>query len=202
MNTMRQALDMYRYIPLLLLCLALPLRAAPEETWYQVELMVFASRLPDDGEELWRPAPPPDALDSAVPLGELGTLRPVPAKDWELGNLYAAIDRSDLYQALWYQVWRQPGWNRNDAVPIRVAAGATDMEGHSVLEGTLRLYRGRYLHLQADLRYADPELGPGEGFEPLRVALRQSRRMRSGELHYLDHPRLGVLVRVTPVESD
>jgi hypothetical protein len=28
--------------------------------------------------------------------------------------------------------------------------------------------------------------------------LRQSRRMRSGETHYLDHPRFGLLVHVKP----
>lgn len=28
--------------------------------------------------------------------------------------------------------------------------------------------------------------------------LRQKRRMRSGELHYLDHPRFGVLIKITP----
>lgn len=30
------------------------------------------------------------------------------------------------------------------------------------------------------------------------VAVEQKRRMRSAELHYLDHPRLGVLVRIDP----
>jgi len=30
----------------------------------------------------------------------------------------------------------------------------------------------------------------------------QSRRMRSGELHYLDHPLIGILVLVTPYEED
>ncbi len=36
---------------------------------------------------------------------------------------------------------------------------------------------------------------------PLRAAIiKQSRRMRSNELHYIDHPMLGVLVRVTPVQ--
>lgn len=32
------------------------------------------------------------------------------------------------------------------------------------------------------------------------VVMRQSRRMRSGELHYLDHPWLGVIVRVDPYQ--
>lgn len=36
---------------------------------------------------------------------------------------------------------------------------------------------------------------------PLRAAhVNQSRRMRSNELHYLDHPMLGILVRVTPID--
>ena len=42
--------------------------------------------------------------------------------------------------------------------------------------------------------------------EPYRVSrtvtLRQSRRMRSGEIHYFDHPLMGVIVLVTPLERD
>ena len=34
---------------------------------------------------------------------------------------------------------------------------------------------------------------------PPYIRLDQSRRLRSSELHYLDHPELGVLVKVTPV---
>ena len=38
---------------------------------------------------------------------------------------------------------------------------------------------------------------------PLRAAhVDQSRRMRSNELHYIDHPMLGILVRVTPVNYE
>jgi len=37
---------------------------------------------------------------------------------------------------------------------------------------------------------------------PLRAAIiKQSRRMRSNELHYIDHPLLGILVRVKPIDS-
>ncbi len=31
------------------------------------------------------------------------------------------------------------------------------------------------------------------------MQLLASRRLRSGEAHYLDHPKLGVLVRIEPV---
>lgn len=33
------------------------------------------------------------------------------------------------------------------------------------------------------------------------VVMRQHRRMRSNELHYLDHPLMGILVKVTPYEE-
>ncbi|MEE4661530.1 MAG: CsiV family protein, partial [Halieaceae bacterium] len=32
------------------------------------------------------------------------------------------------------------------------------------------------------------------------VLLQQRRRMRSGELHYIDHPLLGIVVRISPLE--
>lgn len=32
------------------------------------------------------------------------------------------------------------------------------------------------------------------------VLMQQQRRMRSGELHYIDHPRMGLLVKLTPYE--
>jgi hypothetical protein len=37
--------------------------------------------------------------------------------------------------------------------------------------------------------------------QPIFYHLTESRRMRSKELHYLDHPVLGVLLLVTPYEG-
>lgn len=93
----------------------------------------------------------------------------------------------------------------------------------TALEGTLRLHLARYLHLKADLLYFTPpsaedrplpdegapmpsdedaagEAGAGEIWQPTLFRLQESRRMRSGELHYFDHPRFGVLALVTPFE--
>ncbi len=53
----------------------------------------------------------------------------------------------------------------------------------------------------ADSRYARVARGP-DGRSMLSFPFHQSRRMRSGKLHYIDHPRLGVLVLVTPHEPD
>jgi hypothetical protein len=34
------------------------------------------------------------------------------------------------------------------------------------------------------------------------VLMQQSRRMRSNELHYLDHPLLGIVVKLTPLDEE
>lgn len=83
------------------------------------------------------------------------------------------------------------------------------------LNGTFTLRRGRYLHVDVDLDYrlneAPSKTPPVEGNRlgermqdaaPPPVAryvrMVQSRRIRSDELHYLDHPLFGVLFLVTP----
>ena len=98
------------------------------------------------------------------------------------------------------------------------------------LDGTLRVHRARYLHVQADLLYYRPlesdgpaPVPPGddpnalpsadspdtafiehllaeEDTAPRVFRLTESRRMRSRELHYLDHPLFGVLVEAWPLD--
>ncbi len=86
------------------------------------------------------------------------------------------------------------------------------------VEGAVRIYRTRYLHFEADLLYFRPrpnakgpkELPPEEPDEelylsqetiiPTHFRLTESRRMRSRELHYLDHPLFGILVEIRPYE--
>jgi len=95
--------------------------------------------------------------------------------------------------------------------------------------GTISLSVARYLHFAADLVYrtpvtqrvaipmpseelwnespyqslSDPQ-GPAvqlESWKAMRgFRLKESRRMRSKRIHYLDHPFLGIVVLITPVE--
>lgn len=96
------------------------------------------------------------------------------------------------------------------------------------LDGTVKLVVSRYLHLHTDLFYtttvewqeedadesgdrAPAATGLGgttpmsrgpEGQTMLSYGLQQERRMRSGELHYVDHPVLGLLIKVTPHDPE
>jgi len=54
------------------------------------------------------------------------------------------------------------------------------------------------------LNSADLSLSVGEMAEqvpPTQFRMRQSRRVRKGELNYFDHPRFGLLVRIDPFEQ-
>ncbi len=80
------------------------------------------------------------------------------------------------------------------------------------LSGGLRVWRERFLHVETDFRWlepgADEEPEPRAAFataaledqEPV-VVMQERRRMRSEELHYLDHPRMGLLIHVKPVDD-
>jgi hypothetical protein len=64
--------------------------------------------------------------------------------------------------------------------------------GGQRIGGVISISRGRYLHLDADLLLRD-----GENH---RIQL--NRRMRSGELHYLDHPKIGIIVIAEKIDTE
>ena len=88
----------------------------------------------------------------------------------------------------------------------------------SILEGILRVTLARYLHLEAELTFQDklPEVIKTDNpfsildNENKRETIKKQgvihvkqerRRIRSNETHYLDHPVLGILIRITPYEK-
>ena len=134
------------------------------------------------------------------------------------------IDNAGELHLLWHGRWTQPVPPRGGAEPLLVQAGRRGQTVHE-LEGTFDITLGRYLHFRArlwfrsppvsrtvagfdpeSLRSADPGTGeednaPAAGGPTPYMVLEESRVMRSGTLHYLDHPVLGVLVRAHPVEA-
>jgi len=77
------------------------------------------------------------------------------------------------------------------------------------LQGLIKITLSRYLHIQTDIQYTrhvtvhDAENSDASfvTIKPQVYQLKQKRRMRSKELHYIDNPRLGLLVYITPVKT-
>ncbi|MEC9406219.1 MAG: CsiV family protein [Pseudomonadota bacterium] len=78
--------------------------------------------------------------------------------------------------------------------------------GIDQLDGTVSLYAQRYLHLHVDLWWVQQQSGAAVvAGQQLAEAdarvfhIEEQRRVRLNELHYFDHPRFGVLARVTRI---
>lgn len=172
---------------LLLLCLITLLTAtAPAQArTYLVELVIFA-RDAGLGAEHWRPDPGFPAVGNAIELGPVGSGRfnQLAGSRMELNHIAATLERRGGYRVLQHIGWVQPGLSANKAIKVRIDNGGQ-------LTGTIKVSLAHYLHLNADLLYTAGPEGPS-------VRMKQSRRMRSREVHYLDSPVLGIIVLMTP----
>jgi len=172
---------------------------------YDVELLIFRTLNPNASPEQWSmeaaaagqrlaiPEDEPEPLSTSAPAPTTTTNFPAlaPAR-FKLTGIYDTLRRSRNYQPLAHFGWTQPGYARNDAKLLTINSLVPAGSG---IVGQVALTRGRYLHLTVDLVYD----APGAAGEPTqRFVLRQSRRMRSNERHYLDSPRFGVIAIVTP----
>ena len=141
-----------------------------------------------------------------------------PADTFTLNREASRVARSGIGRVLFHGRWLQDLPDRESPDPILIRAGERLQVPWQVQElvGSVGVTLGRYLHFQAELFLHGPGFGllptgaalDADGKAELQVrplpgprymVLSESRRMRSGELHYLDHPKLGVIVRIDPV---
>lgn len=223
-----------------------------QESWYQIEVMVFA-RSSVASDEYWRLDQQPDLnhqalikLDADQPsLPEHADNIDRSALDygaWRIINtdespLHKTAEKmaKDGHRILLHRTWRQPVRERAHAFAVLLEGGdvltepmlntddlltedtsfeaVTDHDGQLTtlpeleldeealaarqtreLQGALRFHLSRYLHVEPLLWYGHDS---SEG-DRIWVKIDQNRRMRSEELHYLDHPLFGLFVRITP----
>jgi hypothetical protein len=133
------------------------------------------------------------------------------------------------YRLLHHIGWRQPGVARENAVAVRIQSPALSqssiVENHGNsqrhIDGTARLSLSRFLHLELDLTFNNQPLTTAPGaphsvvartttpiylqgvaLQPTqRYLIRESRRMRSREIHYFDHPAFGIIATITPSDG-
>ena len=96
------------------------------------------------------------------------------------------------------QEGRRLGWRRDTLEEGRDALQPVVLEDELYeLEGRLRVWVGRYLHLETDLIY-HVDTGIRSAETPPAIAVQGHQRMNSGDqLFYLDHPVIGIIARVT-----
>lgn len=180
---------------------------------YRVDLIVFLDQNFQRGAPA-EPAQPagagPDqraiALDDAARLRAAG-IELLAESDSPLDEVWNRLRNSKRFKPLARLAWvqRDPPAENGPSLRLRhgqalrrsAAPGQGPAEAQAIypLDGTVRLALDRYLHLDVDLQYAQYQDGDVAGYR-----LRESRRLRSGELHHLDSPRFGVIGKITREE--
>ena len=115
-----------------------------------------------------------------------------PREQFTLHDLARRLRNSGEFEVLEQLAWQQPVPERGAPQPIYVNLNDGELQGHVAV--TL----GRYLHTQATL-WLQPSQTDATSDPKGYALLNQSQRMRSGQLHYFDHPLFGMVVRIDKV---
>lgn len=128
----------------------------------------------------------------------------------------------DAYETMMHFGWTQPTYPEEETPPIELRLLGEPPAG---LDGTFTLYLSRYLHLIVDLAldapdqfeaevidddsffsFGDARRQYGKAFDvvppPVRFRIVENRILKNGELRYFDHPKFGVLAKITRIEKE
>ncbi|MFK8068456.1 MAG: CsiV family protein [Gammaproteobacteria bacterium] len=167
---------------------------AAETAQYNVEILIFEQTHQQgiDGEQ-WRKLDDQqestltkDVLN-AVPLNGAGesVIVELSSTSLTLADTREKLNNTTDYRVLYHKAWYQTVRDKDQTTAVWIEIPE--------LKGTINLHKQRFLHFNADLTF-DSTFG--------EVKLEQSRRLKSKELHYFDHPLFGMLVRVVKIDSD
>jgi len=177
---LRQAPRRHPWSVLCLLFLLSGWGHAADDQAYRFEMVVFER--PGGGSgEFWPDAPELPDREQAGRV--LGAQSPIPADERELGPVAYSLSRRGMVVHR-HLAWQEVPASRNSQAWQWLDAGR--------LSGLVKLTRGRFLHLETDLVLRDTNT-------PSIYRVQLNRRMRSDELHYVDHPRIGIIIQATRV---
>jgi hypothetical protein len=208
--------------------------AQPDVRRYTVEMIIFAyAQNVSAGSEIFVPDPPPveDALldngfSEETPDEEQEIayeLVMLDEEDFVLLEPFEHLRRLDAYEPLMHFGWTQPTYPDQEVDARPLSFFMTPPDG---LEGELKMYLSRYLHLDVKLQLdaarddvsedQTTDLLAGDRFNdsfyydiedkpadlPVFYRISEDRIFRNGELRYFDHPKFGVLAKITRVEEE
>ena len=172
-----------KLLTILILCSMTVISHATEKL-YKIELVIFAQDMPNT--EVF------DQTESQIrwprQIRGLASFQQVDSANMRLHGSYAQLARGQNYQPLMHVAWIQ------SVGAHRLGAAVQISNAEGTINGFFRLQRGNLIQMIADIEYSpDPYVGA------VIYRLHEKRRFKLNETHYLDHPKFGILVRVSPL---
>jgi len=170
---------LFRSLTLLLVLFA---PAAFADGTYQVEVILF------------RQIDQPAATNQPSPEDWADGARKLVAEDQRsttLDDLANKLDASDRYKVMLHTAWQQD----LSAAPSKVALSAGQEQfGHFPIEGTVSLALARFTDIDANFWVNQLD---AHGVLITSERMRQSTRVKNGELTYMDNGSLAMLIKVS-----
>ncbi|WP_127470856.1 CsiV family protein [Thiomicrorhabdus aquaedulcis] len=194
-------------ISLLTLTVFNPAHAAEN---YNIEVIVFENYTQKAWtEEVWPADVEQPSTQNSVSLSQIGSAPlGIGQAPKNLTQVVSKMSGSQGYKILFHQAWSQTAGNSSKSPSVIINAPA---QTGSQLNGTVKLYKTRFAHVAVDLtldkiiptRIRDDFARHQKISANLlpthwRFNLKDARKIKPGELHYIDHPQFGVLVQITP----
>ena len=177
--------------------------AAPGNTVYNIEIIVFRATSALGGPEDWgaqagaRSVAGEESASGAAQVGRF--VAAVPSSAWQLGELESRLRASGLYVPVAHTAWSQTASSWGTRAGFTVQKLGVEVPG---LSGNVFLERGQWLHLGMALTYAMPSPPQGLGAAPdTPFTINESRRVRFYDRNYFDHPAFGVIALVSPAQG-
>jgi hypothetical protein len=148
---------------------------------YQIELIVFSQTMPNT--EVFEQTA--SQISWPSDLTELSAYKKPEAT--ALDDSYAAIAKDSAYRPIMHVAWVQPGAGGMSA-PVHIQ----DSDGK--LNGYVQVQQGQGLQLLVDL-----ERTVNSGDSTVIYRLNEKRSIKLDDVYYLDHPKFGVIVKISPL---
>ena len=176
--------------------------------WYSIEYIVFENKpLSNQPLEPWTNTPfqMPDNAIELDSLSKKKAFSPLRVNQQQLHGVYKRLEKLSSYTPIAHGGWLQPLKQKEKLNAIQI----THQAGSLQLEGTLTFHRGRFLHLNVDLQLSEMMPLPMNGnyltnsvIQPATLyRLKETRRIKTSNSYYFDHPRFGVLAIVEKIDS-
>ncbi|WP_024694399.1 CsiV family protein [Pseudomonas syringae] len=168
----------------LTLLLALVAPSAFAEGTYQVEMILFRQ----SGEPAaTRQLAPEDWAAGAQKIGADNERSPA------LNDLVSKLQGSGSYEVLMQRAWQQSVGTEPGKVAV---TSGKEQLGHFPIEGTVSLAMDRFTDI--DAQFWVNQLDP-HGVVVSSERMKQTARVKNGELTYLDNGNLALLIKVSPL---
>ncbi|MCK5831637.1 MAG: hypothetical protein KAH20_15185 [Methylococcales bacterium] len=182
----------FKILVLALFCL----NVQAEEREYNIELIIFAQDQPTS--EAFEEMESKIAWPRRVAIKS--NYKKVKRKNLALLKSYSKLNRGRDYQTIMYEAWTQKVSPNSYSRAVKIS----NEEG--TINGFFRLQRGHLVHMVVDIEYSPSDKNEnslsGEYENSPIYRLNEKRRFKLNETHYLDHPKFGILARVSPVETN